>query len=44
MSLTAKTSFILASGGLLGATAGLWVMFGGDVYLTYAVGMMMRCF
>lgn len=44
MSLTAKTSIILASGGLLGAAAGLWAMFGGDVYLTYMAGMLMRCF
>ncbi len=44
MSLTAKISIIVASGGFLGAAAGLWSMFGGDVYLTYMAGMLMQCF
>ncbi len=44
MSLTVKISVIIASGGLLGATTGLWAMFGGEVYLAYLSGIMMRCF
>jgi len=44
MSLAGKISVLLTGGALLGATAGLWAVFGGEVYLAYLSGMMLRCF
>jgi hypothetical protein len=44
MSLTSKVAILVATGGFLGAAAGLWFLFGDEVYLTYMAGMIMRCF
>lgn len=42
--LTSKITATLAAGVFVGGAFALWALFGGEVYLAYAAGAMLRCF
>ena len=44
MGMVAKSTLIVVTAAFFGASAALWLNFGGNVYAAYLAGALMNCF